>query len=615
MDETTVYKNGKTQSVKNQYLTGFQNSGWTTQPTQPVDNNLLKGGTDLTMINPKPALGATGMNADIVTSSNLNIDQYNKDLEAKATKTEAAKNTSLEDYVGGLTGQKTKTEITSDEYSKGVDLIKPELDKINADINAEVESTRQKLLKLEKNPNGLFGGALTDEMNRIETESLHRQASMAVKQMAIQGRYDSAKEIADRAVEIQFEKETNRIEALRVNYEDKKDLFTTAEQREFESKQSDRERELDQKKEDAKLMSDMSIDALKGGASADTAAKIRSAKTIEDAIKLGGKYLATADNELTEVDGRKAIVNKRTGAVKFLDGKGGTTVTQRTVNGQPVDGYTLISGDDPYFIAQKYGVDMAGLKALNPTISDWTTLKPGAVLNVPSKNAGSLQALETILGSGKFTKDQKASVVEAITNGQDPFTVIKNQAKDIMGQTNSTKLQDLETAKQQLESIDSNIKKFYAAGGESGIFSGNYEKVLNNLGKTTDPNLVAIATEIALTMQSYRLAVTGTAASVSEDAKIEAIFPGITNGEVLNNARTQAIVNSFDTKIDSTYRNVLGSSYDQLKQTQPVTVDPLQAVNEVDKKNPGLIDTIYAEMPQATVVEVYEYLKRKGFTQ
>lgn len=173
-------------------------------------------------------------------------------------------------------------------------------------------------------------------------------------------------------------------------------------------------------------------------------------------------------------------------------------------------------------------------------------------------------ALGVILGSGKFTKDQKAGVINAVNNGEDPLVVIKNQAKGIMGQTLATDLDKAETAKAQLISLQGSLKDYYANGGDTSIFKGNYEKTLNKLGKTTDPKLAGIATEIALAMQSYRLAVTGTAASVQEDARIDNVFPGITTGQVLNNARTKANLKSFEDKIDSSYRNTLGSTYDTL---------------------------------------------------
>lgn len=213
----------------------------------------------------------------------------------------------------------------------------------------------------------------------------------------------------------------------------------------------------------------------------------------------------------------------------------------------------------------EYKIKEAQLSKLNAEVSAMgapTITNPDA-----TKYAG---ALSVILGSEKFTKEQKAAVVNSINSGDNPVSVVKNQAKNIMGQTLATDLSKSETALAQLKSLDSLIKQYTANGGKTDIFTGNYEKTLNKLGKTSDPKLAGISTKIALAMQAYRLAVTGTAASVQEDARIDNVFPGITNGQVLNDARTKATIDSFQNNIDSTYRNVLGKSYDDMKKGLPL---------------------------------------------
>lgn len=184
-------------------------------------------------------------------------------------------------------------------------------------------------------------------------------------------------------------------------------------------------------------------------------------------------------------------------------------------------------------------------------------------------------ALNTILASGKFTKDQQAALIIGINQGEDPFTVIKNQAKNLMGSTQSGQVDNLETANAQLDRIQGLLSDFYANGGSTDIFQGNYETSLNKLGTVNDPNLVEIATELAVAMQAYRLAVTGTAASVKEDARIEVMFPGINSTQGLNQAKMNALTNSFQEQIDQKYKNYLGNAYEDLKR-----VDDLGAKGE-----------------------------------
>lgn len=184
------------------------------------------------------------------------------------------------------------------------------------------------------------------------------------------------------------------------------------------------------------------------------------------------------------------------------------------------------------------------------------------------------EALKVILGSGTFTKPQQEAVTNAINNGEDPLTVVKNQAKNIMGQTNATQLQNYETAKQQIQSIKDLLAEYYRNGGSTNIFSGTFEKTLNKLGAIKDPKLVNIATNISAALQVYRNSVSGTAFSVQEGKEIASIFPGIDKTQGLNEAVIAGRLNAFDTTIDASYRNVLGNAYDQLKGVEQQSESP-----------------------------------------
>lgn len=200
----------------------------------------------------------------------------------------------------------------------------------------------------------------------------------------------------------------------------------------------------------------------------------------------------------------------------------------------------------------------AEIKQLNPGIGNITN--PEA-----AKFAG---ALSVILGSGKFTKDQKNDVVNAINNGQDPFSVVKNQAKNIMGQTEATKLTNYEVARDTLNDIGTQLQEFYDKGGSTGLVKGTLEDFANNLGKVKDVNLVNLATQIKGNLAIYRNAISGTAYSAQEGKDINSIFPGINKSQTLNSAILSARNSLFDSVIDSSYRTALGSSYDTLKKAE-----------------------------------------------
>lgn len=237
------------------------------------------------------------------------------------------------------------------------------------------------------------------------------------------------------------------------------------------------------------------------------------------------------------------------------------------------NGDGITDGTPRYNYDQRMGVNKATADIFGTQVSDidkfMDDYSKGQKASGGFGGYGSNPIVATILASGKFTKEQSAAIKYAIDNGENPTAVILNNAKNIMGGTLGTKTGQLESAYTQMQGIDALLKDFYANGGDSSFFKGNYEKVLNKLGTVSDPKLVDIASQISSILMAYRNAVTGTAASVQEDAKISSIFPGIDKGETLNNALTKARLATIKREIDGNYRSVLRSDYDSLmKQEQ-----------------------------------------------
>ena len=237
---------------------------------------------------------ATGMMAEFEDST----DSYTKNLEAQAQSTEKVKNTALDDYLSGLNNAQGTTALTADAYSVagGVDSITPELNDINDKIRREQLSLRRRTEAIQEKGGGLASGA-NAEIGNLERESFAKQADLSIIQMAVQGRYDSAKEIADRAVSAKLEQQQNKLDILRFNYEENKELFTKAEQRKFESDQADRERKLEEEKENATAIYDLGLQAQLDGAPSAVVQRMFQAKTKEEAMAIGGSYIGALDRE------------------------------------------------------------------------------------------------------------------------------------------------------------------------------------------------------------------------------------------------------------------------------------------------------------------------------
>lgn len=267
-----------------------------------------------------PATGAAGMQAEIGSNVDYATQQSEKASAARANMETARANVS--ELIASLRG---KTGLTAETYGKkgGVDDIQVELNDINQQIRAEQNALNRRREEIEKNRQGMFGGAMEQEIRNLERESLRKQADLYVIQQGIQGRYDSAKAIADRAVSAYLEEQDILLKQYQFDYEQNKDLFTKAEQREFETLQEERRYAMDAKKETMKTINDLALAALKAGAPTSVASAIQGATSIGEAIKLSGGYFApkapTVKWDIKEVNGKDMLFDEATGELKDID--------------------------------------------------------------------------------------------------------------------------------------------------------------------------------------------------------------------------------------------------------------------------------------------------------
>jgi len=191
---------------------------------------------------PAPTTGSAGLQGAISAGT----DQFTQNLadQANAAKDPAQKG--LSDLIQNMLNSEGATALTAKEYANtGVDSTQAELKTINNRILAEQRAADNEIRLAKENPLGLSTEGVNRQIQDIQDKSVQRQADLAVIQMAKQGQYDSAKQIADRAVAAKVERQKTINDALQLNYQELKDTFTKAEQRQFETAQKDRERTLE----------------------------------------------------------------------------------------------------------------------------------------------------------------------------------------------------------------------------------------------------------------------------------------------------------------------------------------------------------------------------------
>lgn len=498
-----------------------------------VSSETLAGNTTKVALPPTTnsttAEGISGIAQVMAEQSKLAQEQA---LKAQESQGEVTQNkSSLTDLMNKIVGvQTSRPEL---EEKAGLNTKTQKVTDVTNQIEASTRAQTNELRALEAQ--GLTPIQKQQQSSAINRRYAFEQADLALIQSAANRDLDTASRIIDRKIQLQLEPLQTQLDFTKFFYQDNKDTFTKAEDKAFNFKINQLNQQYETEKTNRTAIANIQLEALKNGINipASVMTQLNTAKDAADATGILAAAGISLQNPL-DVQSKMADI--------------------RYKNAQTAKFYAEI----------------------NPASNEVRILKRDATGNVikdaqgnpVAENSPEAQALQVILGSGKFTKDQVRLITSSINNGDDPFAVIKNQAKNIMGESSATKLTGFEVAKDQILNVNTAMAEYYRLGGKTNIFSGNYEKVINKLGEVKDPALVEIAVQISASLQQYRNAVSGTAYSVQEGKDIASIFPGINKSQGLNQSIIDGRIKAFDSTIDSTYKTALGSSYDQMKTAQ-----------------------------------------------
>lgn len=181
---------------------------------------------------PKPSTAAEGFQG------------YMGATATQVAQEKARADASQSDVFTSMLKSDTTNGLTDKLYADSVDPAKVELTDINNKLVASQHAQQRELEALGSQ------GALTPAQKNAQTDAINRkyiseQADLSIMQMAKQGKYSDAKEIADRAVTALMEKQKNQNAALMFNYEENIKLFNKDEQHLFEASQAERNRTLE----------------------------------------------------------------------------------------------------------------------------------------------------------------------------------------------------------------------------------------------------------------------------------------------------------------------------------------------------------------------------------
>lgn len=249
------------------------------QPTQPFNLNL-----------PRPQVPSSGLESAVTGS----VEAYKAQGEQERAMREEAQKSSKNDLnnsINEIMGIQTEIGNVGNTIDRTMeDTARKEADRYTSEIEAEQLAVRRKIEALQKNPQGMTMGAIADESNRLERDSLSKQADLAILQNSALRNYTTAKDIADREVQNKLEPLKIKLENLKFFYAEHKEQFNKEDDRLYSEKIKDEQRAIDKEENLQNQISSIKLEAAKNGAPASVLNKLSQAKTFDEALIGAGQY-------------------------------------------------------------------------------------------------------------------------------------------------------------------------------------------------------------------------------------------------------------------------------------------------------------------------------------
>ena len=296
-------------------------TGQRLQGTKPITTDQLQPTQPFNLKLPTPKVPSSGLESAVTGSVEAYKTQGEQERAQRELDQKTAKNdlSSLANEIMGTQGDIGNVGNTVDRTAE--DTARKEADRFTSEIEAEQLAIRRKTEALRKNnPQGLFGGALEQEVNRLERDSLSKQADLAILQNSALRNYTTAKDIADREVQNKLEPLKVKLENLKFFYQENKELFNKEDERLYNEKIKSEERAYQKEENLQNQIMAIKLEAAKNGAPTSVLNKLSSAKTFDEALKYAGSYnMSIADrakrydlNQLINSSGTGKLTQKQT---------------------------------------------------------------------------------------------------------------------------------------------------------------------------------------------------------------------------------------------------------------------------------------------------------------
>lgn len=293
--------------------------------------------------------------------------QYEMDKAAAG-----ASKTDLQLAMGDVATQGAKREELYKQY--GVDQLSTSVSEIQNRIDATERSRVKQIEALEKNPQGLFGGALQDEINRVNRDFSRQQADDAITLNALTRNFSNMSAIAERQLEDYMAPIKANLDFQKEVYKTNESNFTQTQRDALQYKIKQDEKKQEKIEETQKTLSTVKLTALKSaseqGAPASVISAITKAQTPEDVVTAAGQYGGDMlERQLKQAQLSNVYDQIRERRAKSADVTSGVLTEQqlKQVDASP-QGKKLVSLSSLYNKSNDYKklVDQYGFKASGP---------------------------------------------------------------------------------------------------------------------------------------------------------------------------------------------------------------------------------------------------------
>lgn len=407
----------------------------------------------------------------------------------KAKKSQELGVTSLKNEIGDITSQ--------------LDALKAEANAIPLDIQNEFQGR-----------GATIGGTQPIEQSRLRENTTKALRLAAIgnfklnKLSAAERDLESAiqAEFGNRIATINNLKETLALNKDALEREDKKK--TAKLEGDIKNYENQLKRDMDEKR----LIQEVFMTAGQNKADNSTLQKVLSAKTVNDAIAIAGKFLAPPDKpNLQVVD-----------LGKDKDGNDlGKALIDLNKNGQVVRSYGGVpEGSNPAVFKGKYG----------------SLVNVAAGLVGAERGKTSKATISTALGEGDYVT---------------AWAGIANNVEESLTGESKTRFSSQRTDYKALSGLKSAIQAYAAGGGNMGLLRGTEEDIKRKLGIDSG-KASALAVQLWREFQTYRVNMTGAAFSQAESRDYASVNPTLGKSLDLNMSVIDGSLNQLENRILST---------------------------------------------------------------